>query len=77
MRRPTWRSIVYVEAVWLPNHRMELTARADYTPAIYRHIMWFFGPVKMREIGPARPGEGSRDQQRRSGRRQRRRQADR
>jgi len=43
MRRPTWRSIVYVEAVWLHNHRMELTARADYTSAIYRHIMWFSG----------------------------------
>jgi hypothetical protein len=25
--------------VWLPNHRMELAARADYTPAIYRHIV--------------------------------------
>ena len=29
----------YVEAVWLPNHRMELSTRADYTSAINRHIM--------------------------------------
>jgi hypothetical protein len=29
----------YAGAAWLPNHRMELTARADYTPAIYRHIV--------------------------------------
>ena len=28
----------YVEAAWLPNHRMELSTRADYTSAIYRHI---------------------------------------
>jgi integrase len=42
----------YVEAVWLPNHRMELSTRADYTSVIYRHTMWFFGPMKMRDIGP-------------------------
>jgi integrase len=41
----------YVEVVWLPNHRMELSTRADYTSAIYRHLMWFFGPMKMRDIG--------------------------
>ncbi len=41
----------YVEAVWLPNHRMELSTRQDYTSAIHRHIMWFFGPMKMRDIG--------------------------
>jgi hypothetical protein len=29
----------YAEAAWLPNHRMELSTRADYTPAIYRHIV--------------------------------------
>jgi hypothetical protein len=47
----------YAEAVWLPNHRMELSTRADYTSAIYRHIMWFFGPMKMRDIGPAQVRE--------------------
>ena len=29
----------YAGAAWLPNHRMKLSARADYTPAIYRHIV--------------------------------------
>ena len=29
----------YAGAAWLPNHRMELSTRADYTPAIYRHIV--------------------------------------
>ena len=47
----------YVEAAWLPNHRMELSTRADYTSAIYRHIIWFFGPMKMRDIGPAQVRE--------------------
>jgi integrase len=47
----------YVEAVWLPNHRMELSTRADYMSAIYRHIMWFFGPMKMRDIGPGQVRE--------------------
>ena len=47
----------YVEATWLPNHRMELSTRADYTSAIYRHILWFFGPMKMRDIGPAQVRE--------------------
>jgi integrase len=47
----------YVEAVWLPNHRMELSTRADYTSAINRHIMWFFGPMKMRDIGPGQVRE--------------------
>jgi integrase len=41
----------YVEVVWLPNHRMELSTRQDYTSAINRHLMWFFGPMKIRDIG--------------------------
>ena len=41
----------YVESVWLPNHRMELSTRQDYVSAIHRHIMWFFGDMKMRDIG--------------------------
>ena len=47
----------YAEAVWLPNHRMELSTRADYTSAINRHILWYFGPMKMRDIGPAQVRE--------------------
>ena len=34
---------------WLP--------RADCTSAVYRHIMWFSGPVSMRDIGPAQVRE--------------------
>jgi hypothetical protein len=49
----------YAGASWLPNHRMELAARADYTSAVYRHILWFFGPVKMRDIGQGRCASGS------------------
>jgi integrase len=41
----------YVEKTWLPNHRMEDDTRQDYMSAIYKHIMWFFGPMKMRDIG--------------------------
>jgi integrase len=36
---------------------MELSTRADYTSAIYRHLMWFFGPMKMRDIGPGQVRE--------------------
>lgn len=41
----------YVKKTWLPNHRMEDDTRQDYVSAINKHIMWFFGPVKMRDIG--------------------------
>ena len=41
----------YVEKVWLPNHRMEADTRQDYECVISKHIMWFFGPMKMRDIG--------------------------
>ena len=51
-RFPAFEHAIQAEAVWLPNHRMELSTRADYTSAINRHIMWFFGPMKMRDIGP-------------------------
>ena len=47
----------YAGASWLPHHRRELSTRADYTSAIYRHILWFFGPMKMRGIGPAQVRE--------------------
>ena len=36
---------------------MELSTRADYTSAINRHIMWYFAPMKMRDIGPAQVRE--------------------
>lgn len=48
--RQTFQS--YVEGTWLPHHRMEMSTREDYTSVIFRHLMWFFGPMKMRDIGP-------------------------
>jgi integrase len=42
----------YVEEKWLPNHVMEPSTRQDYTSAIYKHIMPYFGNMKMREIYP-------------------------
>jgi integrase len=56
-RFPAFEQAIQAEAVWLPNHRMELSTRADYTSAINRHIMWFFGPMKMRDIGPGQVRE--------------------
>ena len=41
----------YVESTWLPNHRLEMSTREDYSSVIGKHIMWFFGPMKMRDIG--------------------------
>lgn len=48
--RQTFRD--YVETTWLPNHRMEMSTREDYTSVIRRHIMPWFGEMKMRDIGP-------------------------
>ncbi|MFD0903517.1 tyrosine-type recombinase/integrase [Actinomadura sediminis] len=42
----------YVEEKWLPNHIMEPSTRQDYLSAIYKHIMPFFGNMRMREIFP-------------------------
>lgn len=42
----------YVEEKWLPNHVMEPSTRQDYVSAIYKHIMPYFGNMKMREIYP-------------------------
>jgi integrase len=43
----------YVEEEWLPNHVMELTTRQGYTYSIYRHILPWFGPMRMNQIMPA------------------------
>jgi integrase len=42
----------YVETKWLPHHRMEPSTKQDYVSAIYKHIMPFFGNMKMRDIYP-------------------------
>ena len=43
----------YVTAEWLPNHVMEITTREAYTYQISKHIMPWFGPIRMNEIMPA------------------------
>ncbi len=42
----------YVEETWLPNHEVEPTTRQSYTYSIYRHIMPWFGPMRMIDILP-------------------------
>jgi integrase len=42
----------YVESRWLPNHEVEITTRERYTYSIARHLMPFFGPLRMAEILP-------------------------
>ncbi|WP_141579346.1 site-specific integrase [Actinomadura sp. WMMA1423] len=49
-RRQRFRN--YVEDTWLPNHRMEPSTRQDYISAIYKHIMPYFGDMRMNEIFP-------------------------
>ena len=40
----------YVEETWLPNHEVEPTTRQSYTYSIYRHIMPWFGSMRMIDI---------------------------
>jgi integrase len=49
--RQTFRR--YVSEEWLPNHVMEVTTREAYTYQIGKHIMPWFGPMRMNEIMPA------------------------
>jgi integrase len=49
--RQTFRR--YVTEEWLPNHVMEATTRETYTYQIGKHIMPWFGRMKMNEIMPA------------------------
>lgn len=48
--RQTFES--YVTREWLPNHVIEVTTREGYTGQIRKHIMPWFGPMKMNEILP-------------------------
>jgi integrase len=49
--RQTFRR--YVTDEWLPNHVMEASTRETYTYQIGKHILPWFGPMKMNEIMPA------------------------
>jgi len=42
----------YVLDKWLPNHQLEPGVRSEYLRQIRRHLLPFFGPMKMRDIMP-------------------------
>ena len=42
----------YVTEEWLPHHVVEATTREGYTYQLGKHIMPWFGPMKMNEIMP-------------------------
>jgi integrase len=43
----------YVEVEWLPNHVIEVTTREGYTYSMGKHIMPWFGPLRMNQILPS------------------------
>ena len=47
----------YVTEEWLPHHVMEVTTREAYTYQIGKHILPWFGPMRMNEIMPAQVRE--------------------
>ena len=49
--RQTFRR--YVTEEWLPHHVMEITTREAYTYQLSKHIMPWFGPMRMNEIMPS------------------------
>jgi integrase len=42
----------YVQETWLPNHVMEPSTREVYTYLVYKHLLPWFGPMKMAEVLP-------------------------
>jgi integrase len=52
-RRQKQRFQRYVEEEWFPNHRLELRSRENYTYYLNRHIIPWFGPMRMIEILPS------------------------
>ncbi|MGI5324622.1 tyrosine-type recombinase/integrase [Actinomadura nitritigenes] len=48
--RQTFRT--YVEKKWLPHQVLEASTRQDYTYKIDKHLMGFFGPMRMCDILP-------------------------
>jgi hypothetical protein len=48
--RQTFRR--YVEEQWLPHHRIEASTRQGYLSVIYKHLMPYFGDMKLCNITP-------------------------
>ena len=42
----------YAEGKWLPHHQLEPGVRSNYAGQITKHLIPFFGPMKMRDIMP-------------------------
>ena len=42
----------YVRDTWLPNHQMEATTRERYTYTINRHLLPWFGSMRMMDVLP-------------------------
>jgi Phage integrase, N-terminal SAM-like domain len=42
----------YVLEKWLPHHQLEPGVRSEYRRQIRKHLLPFFGPMKMRDIMP-------------------------
>jgi hypothetical protein len=42
----------YVLQEWLPHHQLEPGVRSEYARQIHKHLLPFFGPMKMRDIMP-------------------------
>jgi hypothetical protein len=49
--RLTFRT--YVDGIWFPNHVMEASIRQGYRYGLDKHLMPFFGPMRMGDILPA------------------------
>jgi hypothetical protein len=49
--RLTFRT--YVDGVWFPNHVMEASTRQSYRYGIDKHLMPFFGSMRMADVLPA------------------------
>src|SRR5262249_25131786 len=43
---------VYVLEKWLPHHQLEPGVRSNYAGQIRKHLITFFGPMKMRDTMP-------------------------
>ena len=42
----------YVLREWLPHHQLEPGVRSEYARQIRKHLLPFFGPMRMRDIMP-------------------------
>jgi len=46
-------SVTTSKDVWLPNHVIEASTRESYTYSLKRHLLPWFGPIRMVDVSPA------------------------